>query len=87
MRKEIGWNVGMHSHPRSLNKVPMNEAVNTGEKKTTISHTPTKTSTTLRVNQIKMCLYAHTVIIHYEHSPLSLLAPAHLQPSKDKHYS
>lgn len=36
MRTEIGWNVGMHSHPECLNKLPMNEVVNTGQQKTTI---------------------------------------------------
>lgn len=25
MRKKMGRNVGMHSHPRFLNKLPMNE--------------------------------------------------------------
>lgn len=55
MRKEIVWNVGMHSHPNFLNKLPMNEAVNAGEQKTTITHPPTQTSATLRENETKMC--------------------------------
>lgn len=39
MRKEIGWNVGMHSHPKFLNNLSMNEMVNAAEKKMTITHT------------------------------------------------
>lgn len=31
MRKEIVWNVGMHSHPKCLNKLHMKEVVNTEE--------------------------------------------------------
>lgn len=36
MRKEIVWNAGMHSHPKCLNKLAVNEAVNGEERETTI---------------------------------------------------
>lgn len=45
MRKEIVWNVGMHSQPKCLNKLSMNEAVNVGDQRTTITHAHTRTHT------------------------------------------
>lgn len=36
MRKEIVWNAGMHSHPKCLNKLVLNEAVKGEERETTI---------------------------------------------------
>lgn len=36
MRKEIVWNAGKHSHPKCLNKLAVNEAVNGEERETTI---------------------------------------------------
>lgn len=55
MRKEIVWNVGMHSHPKCLNKLPMNEAVN---------NIPTETSTTLRQNECVAVLVSRLSYLH-----------------------
>lgn len=82
MRKEIGWNAGMHSHPECLNKLSMNEAVNTGEQKTTITRTDVDIDHPERENEIKMCLYTQ---VHYRERAESVFF-VHTHPHTPKRH-
>lgn len=61
MRKEIGWNAGMHSHPRFLNKPLMNE-VNTGEEKTTTTHMDVDHPERKSNQDVFVCTQSHYVL-------------------------
>lgn len=61
MRKEIVWNAGMHSHPKCLNKLAVNEAVKGEERETTIRSAGERPTTPGESN-IEMCLEVRATV-------------------------